>query len=77
MSDCGPRQPRYLMDSLLIASQLRREGPKTWKELEMMACIMGIDPGDCDKAVLCALKTGLIKATFEFNDHGSLAKDIP
>lgn len=77
MSAIGPKPPRYLMDSLQIAGQLRKEGPKTWKELEMMTCIMGLDPDDCDKAVLCALKTGLIKATFEFNDHGSLAKEIP
>ena len=74
MSDCSPRTPRHIMDSLQIAGRLRQEGPKTWKELCMMACIMGLDANDCDNAVMSALNTGLIKATFEFNNHDTPVK---
>lgn len=67
-SQCGPGSEcyRYIMDSLILTGLLRESGPMSWKMLEHMACSHGIDlNGDFEKAIVSALKPGLIKARFE------------
>jgi len=64
---CGPnsRCSKYLLDSLQLAGELRHRGPMTWKQLEMLAGQLNIDFCDFDRAIISALKTGLMHATFE------------
>jgi hypothetical protein len=81
MNACGPRQPRYLLDSLMIRSILEEHGPMSWHELLTQACAEGVDVAiDFDKAVASALNSGFIKARFEvctreeqkaFHEHGT------
>lgn len=66
MKKCGPKPPRYLLDSFTIKKILKERGPMSWHELMTQACAEGVDvTTDFDSAVISALGVGFIKARFE------------
>jgi len=77
MTGIGPdlRHTHYLIDALIIRGLLKKKGPKPWHDLEIMAASNGVDIDlNFDRAVLSALRTGIIEAQFSYKSNEQIDK---